>query len=154
TDGFKTGSATFAWSVTDVTTPQVTPPADQASRAGDTVSGVLVLGTDADGDPLTFSASNLPPGLMIDSGSGEITGSIAAQTSGTYLVTVSASDGTNTGTATFGWVVQDIVLTAPADQSHEEGDTITGIFVLATDADGDALTFSASNLPPGLAIDS
>jgi hypothetical protein len=60
------------------------------------------------------------------------------------------------GSASFTWVVEDVtapMVTAPADQAHHEGDVVSGVFVTATDADGDLLTFSATGLPPGLAID-
>lgn len=41
----------------------------------------------------------------------------------------------------------------PGDQSHEQGDSVD-LALSASDADGDALSFSASGLPAGLAIDS
>src|SRR5262249_1213734 len=108
-DGVNSDSATFGWVVADVTTPHAPPPANQDSRAGDTISGVSASATDSDGDTLTFSASNLPSGLSIDSNTGAISGTIAAQTQGTFTVQVSVSDGQNTGTASFTWVVHDVV---------------------------------------------
>ena len=156
TDGTNTGTASFTWAVADITTPVVTPPADQTNNEGDVVSGVTVTATDADGDTLTFSATNLPPGLTINATTGEISGTLTGQSAGTYTVDVSATDGFNTGSASFTWMVADIttpVVTPPADQTNNEGDVVTGVTVTATDADGDTLTFSASNLPNGLTID-
>lgn len=43
-------------------------------------------------------------------------------------------------------------VTGPADQTSAEGDTVT-LPIAASDPDGDALTFNATNLPPGLTID-
>jgi hypothetical protein len=104
-DGKNTGSATFKWAVADVTTPVVTAPPDQTGTENTAVSGVSVSATDADGDTLTYAATNLPPGLSIDPVTGAITGTLATGSAGTYMVTVTASDGFNTGTAMFQWVV-------------------------------------------------
>jgi hypothetical protein len=155
-DGFNTGSATFTWTVINPLAPVVTPPADQTNNEGDAVSGVFVTATGGDGNPLTFSATNLPPGLVINATTGEITGTLTGQSAGHYVVDVSVSDGTNTGSATFNWTVADIttpVVTPPADQTSNEGEVVAGVPVTATDADGDTLTFSATNLPNGLTID-
>ena len=155
TDGFNTGSATFTWTVVNPNAPVVTPPANQTNNEGDVVSGVTVTATGGDGNPLTFSATNLPAGLTINSATGEISGTLTGQSAGNYTVDVSATDGTNTGTASFTWTVADIttpVVTPPADQTNNEGDVVTGVPVTATDADGDTLTFSAMNLPNGLTI--
>jgi hypothetical protein len=154
-DGTNTGSANFQWTVADVTTPVVTAPANQTNNEGDVVSGVTVTATDADGDPLTFSATSLPAGLTIDATTGVISGTLTNQSAGTFTVTVNASDGANTGSATFQWTVADTTtpaVTPPANQTNNEGDVVTGVTVTATDADGDPLTFSATNLPAGLTI--
>ena len=155
TDGTNTGSANFTWAVADVTTPVVTAPANQTNNEGDTVTGVTATATDADGDTLTFGATGLPPGLSINTSSGAITGTLTGQSAGNYNVTVTATDGFNTGSANFTWAVADIttpVVTAPADQTNNEGDTVSGVTVTATDADGDTLTFGATGLPAGLSI--
>jgi hypothetical protein len=141
----------------DSSTPVVTAPADQTGAEGDAVSGVLVTATDADSDSLTYSASDLPPGLAINATTGEISGTLGSSAPGTYTVTVAATDGANTGRTTFVWTVRDVttpVVVAPADQSSNEGATISGVFVTATDADGDPLAYSAAGLPPGLTINS
>ncbi|MEZ4702486.1 MAG: sialate O-acetylesterase [Rhodothermales bacterium] len=58
--------------------------------------------TDSDGDPISFSATGLPPGLGV-SGS-EITGTISA--AGVFNVVVTASDGAGgSDTTTFSWTV-------------------------------------------------
>ncbi|MGE0452153.1 MAG: Ig-like domain-containing protein [Vicinamibacteria bacterium] len=45
------------------------------------------------------------------------------------------------------------VLGSPGDQTSNEGDSVS-LPLSASDPDGDALTFSATGLPPGLALDS
>jgi hypothetical protein len=116
-DGTYSSSADFSWIVTHANNhpPVLTNPRTQANVATDNVSLALTA-SDADNDPLTFSASGLPSGLNLDPYSGVIYGSLAtgAVRSGTsYVVTVTVDDG-NGGTAsqTFNWVVNDTTLAA------------------------------------------
>jgi YVTN family beta-propeller protein len=44
-------------------------------------------------------------------------------------------------------------ITSPGNQAGSAGNAIAGVQVQASDPNGDALTYSASSLPPGLAID-
>jgi hypothetical protein len=155
TDGLNTGSATFTWTVNPVVV--VTPPANQTNTEGDTVNGVTVTATDSKGNKLTYSAKNLPAGLVINPTTGIITGTIdASDASGSpYSVTVSATDGTFTGSATFTWTVSSVVaVTSPGNQANDEGDKITGLTVSATDSKSNPLTYVATGLPVGLSIDS
>jgi hypothetical protein len=70
-----------------------------------TAASVQVHATDsASGQTLTYSASGLPAGLSINSGTGLISGT--PTTAGTSSVTVTAADGTGaTGSASFTWTV-------------------------------------------------
>ena len=60
-----------------------------------------------------------------------------------------------TTSETFHWTVTNTnrapVVTAPADQTSAEGAVIT-LPIVATDPDGDTLSFSATGLPPGLSV--
>ena len=153
---------TFSWEVSDVNgQPLVTNPGDQSNAEGEEVS-LLISGSDPDGDTLTWSASNLPDGLSIDSGSGEISGTVSFTASSTspYSVIVYANDnGTPNlqGQTSFTWTINDAngapEITTPFDQSDSEGDAVN-LPVSATDPDGDELTYSAVNLPDGLSINS
>lgn len=126
---------------------------NQTNDVGASVN-VSTGATDADGDSLTFSASGLPSGLTIDSGTGAIAGTLSASAS-TYSVTVSVTDGTDSDSETFNWTVvqpnRAPVLGAIGDQTNDEGDSVS-LSTGATDADGDSLTYSASGLPSGLSI--
>jgi hypothetical protein len=66
---------------------------DQTNTEGDDVSYQIALNKPC-GEPLTFNATNLPPGLSIDSASGIIHGTIASQAAAgsPYSVTVTVPD--------------------------------------------------------------
>jgi hypothetical protein len=63
--------------------------------------------SDADDDPITYSAEGLPNGLTVNSATGEISGKPAAGSAAAdpYLVEAKASDGTDTGSESFELVV-------------------------------------------------
>jgi len=76
---------------------------DQANELHDVVSMTLSA-SDADGDPLTYTASGLPDGLTL---SGAIL-SGTAHTAGSYTVTVTVSDADGaTDSETFAWIVTE-----------------------------------------------
>ncbi|WP_203915471.1 M14 family zinc carboxypeptidase, partial [Rhizocola hellebori] len=83
--------------------PVVANPGNQATVVGTAVT----LNNSATGGtpPYTWSATGLPPGLSINSSSGQITG--APTTAGTYSVTVSATGGA-TGSASFTWTINPV----------------------------------------------
>ena len=119
-----------------------------------------MVATDPDGDVLTFAATNLPPGLTIDAATGLISGTVAytAAAGGPYATTVTVTDTTGASVSSSClWTVTD-TNRPPAfdhpgnDRTDAEGD-LFALPVVATDPDGDVLTFAATNLPPGLAID-
>jgi HD-GYP domain-containing protein (c-di-GMP phosphodiesterase class II) len=83
--------------------PNLTKPPHQAPSAGVPFS-LQVNAADPEGQPVAFSADDLPPGLGIDSGSGLISGTIPLSEVGVdYHVTVYASDGVNTVARKF-WI--------------------------------------------------
>ncbi|MEM7348853.1 MAG: putative Ig domain-containing protein, partial [Chloroflexota bacterium] len=83
--------------------PEVTNPGSQWNLVDDVVS-LPISASDADGDPLTFSASGLPTGLSMDS-SGTIAGTTTAAGTYTVVLTVSDSNG-GTSNAAFTWTVR------------------------------------------------
>ena len=154
-DGTDTDNAALTWTVADVNQPPViTNPGSQTNSEGDSVS-LTVAATDADGDTLTFLASGLPGGLTINAGTGQIAGSLPFSSAGVYNVTVTVSDGTDTDNAALTWTVVNVnrppVITNPGSQTNSEGDSVS-LAVIASDPDGDALSFSATGLPAGLTI--
>ncbi len=155
TDGTNTNSISFGWEVTAANPVFLSSPGDQSNLEGDAVA-LQLSGGDASGGTLTYSASGLPAGLSIDSGSGLISGTVSAgaAASGPYSITITDTDGTNSASQNFDWdVSQRIAVSAIADQQNVEGDTVS-LQVAATSPDGNTLTYSADALPTGLSINS
>ena len=95
---------------------RIISPGNQATYQKSLLS-LQVRGTSRGKHPLTWSATGLPAGLTINSGSGLISGQITAAP-GTYYVSVSAAD-TSGGHASvsFSWTVMTDVGTAITNQS-------------------------------------
>jgi hypothetical protein len=133
---------------------------DQAApKTNDTLT-VTVVAADADGDPLTYQyqwrkngtdlAGRTSPTLNLSqAGNGDKGDQIS--------VRVTASDGKTTSTPVTSAPVT-VVNTDPsfnqnlADRTGSEGEVVN-LSAGATDPDGDALTYEATGLPPGLSID-
>ncbi len=153
TDGTFSNNVMFQWAVATPTTVSITALNDQSNLEGDSVSLQVSAADSADGT-LIYTTDGLPAGLVIDSSSGLIAGTITAgaANSGPYAVTVTASNGTDYASQSFNWTVSPrISVTAIADQSNDEGDAVS-LQVTASSPDGNTLTYSADTLPPGLMI--
>jgi hypothetical protein len=129
-------------------------PGNRTNPRGATISLQLVAG-DPYGDPLSYSATNLPAGMAINPSTGLISGSLLGTTLTTYDVTVTATDGTLSASRSFSWTVtinnDPPVLTNPGDQISLSTSTVS-LQLAATDADGLGLFYSATGLPPGLSV--
>jgi hypothetical protein len=90
--------------------------------------------------------------LAINSATGRITGTLSSSTSGLFFVTVTASDGSHSTSQSFSWMVEQVGVTSPGDQTNNEGDTVS-LQVQASAASG-TLSFTAGGLPPGLTMSS
>jgi hypothetical protein len=134
---------------------------EQTATAGQSFS-LLVDASDAEGDALTFSLSAAPAGMTINSSSGLITWTPTTEQVGTHSVTAEATDGQDSDAVTFtvsvggaggGGTNTAPTITAIADQTVTAGQSFS-LQVQANDAEGDALTFSLSGAPAGMAINS
>ena len=128
-------------------------PGPQQAAAGTAISPVQVTPVTA-GPAVTpaYSASGLPPGLALNAATGQITGTPSAL--GTYTVTVTAQDSAGTaGQVTFGWDVHGTIAVGHiAAQTTVAGQSVR-LAATATDpAAGQAVSFSAAGLPPGMSI--
>ena len=82
--------------------PVVSNPGTQVSSTGESVSR-SISASDLNGDPITFSATGLPPGLTVST-AGVVSGTASAE--GTFAVTINASDPAGAvGTVSFDWIV-------------------------------------------------
>src|SRR5262249_46730983 len=122
-DGSHTASQTFNWTVNPV---RLTTPVDQFNVPGDSVS-LPVPASEGNGHALPSSATGLPSGLPINATSGTTSGSPASGAARDlpYLVTVTASNGTQSASAAFNWSVRTLLLTVPSPQTVKEGGPVS-----------------------------
>jgi hypothetical protein len=115
----------------------------------------LAAGAAFSGEALVFSATGLAPELTIIATTGEITGIPTAV--GDFAATVMAKNSGGAASGSFTITVSDAVLAAPSyDGSLPPLEVRRGsaVFLAAGAAfAGEALTFSATGLAPGLGID-
>jgi hypothetical protein len=98
------GAATFTWTVHNTVT--VANPGAQSGTVGTAITTLSNSASDSSAHATitSWSATGLPAGLAIDSGTGKVTGTPTATC--TCSVTVTATDSTGaTGSATFTWTI-------------------------------------------------
>ncbi len=155
-DGTNTAIDTFTFTIAGVSPVVVTNPGTKSNAEGDTVSFTVSASDSVSGSTLVYAAIGLPAGLVINTSTGAISGTVAAGDSlyGPYVATVTASDGTNSDSQNFTWNVSGpISLTAVADQTTTEGSS-GSLSLSASYSGGGSLTYSALGLPAGLTISS
>ena len=135
--------------------PVLQPMEDVEHTVEDTVS-VFVSATDGNADPIEYAATSLPAGLALNGT--EISGILTE--ADIYTVLITATDGKGGADSTeFVWIVNQKpevnvppVLVELDDQLHMVGDSVS-VQVSATDANADTLTYTATGLPDGLALE-
>ena len=158
TDGVLTAQQSFTWVIQPPlqnVAPTLVNPGNQTGDVGRQVL-LQLQGADANGDALTYSALGLPAGLQVSSVTGLISGTPI--TAASYSVTVRVSDGRTTVSQLFAWGIRPPTpvniaptLASPGSQSSVTGQSIS-LQLQGGDANGDALTYSAMGLPPGLQV--
>ena len=162
TDGTAAVDRSFSITITEAggnSLPVISALGDQNVDEA-TSTSVSISATDTDGDAITLSVS-IQNALGDDVGSrffnftdaGDGTGTLVLTPrngdAGSYTATISASDGQGTSEATFAINVASPtgnslpVISSLNDRSVQEGSSIN-VDIDATDADGDAITLSAS----------
>ena len=152
----QTDSETFTITVGSINRPPVLNTIGARSVDEGLALTFMATGSDPDGDTLTFASANLPTGATLTPmGAFSWTPSFAQ--AGNYSVTISVSDGalsaSETFTITVGNVNRPPVLSPSpiGNRTLSVGQTLM-IAITASDADGDALTFSSANLPTGATL--
>ena len=134
--------------------PVLEQPANQTSAEGATVT-VALRATDPDNDPLTYSATGLPPRTTINATTGVITAAPRFSSAGTYTVRATVSDGRLTHSRTFSWIVTNTnrqpTLEQPENQASASGATVS-LQLSGSDPDGTPVTYQATDLPPNLTV--
>jgi probable HAF family extracellular repeat protein len=127
------------------------PPVINAIGAKTMVKGRTltfnVIGSDPDGDTLTYKATTLPPGATFTGN----TFTFTPASTGTFLAQFSVSDGQLTASTSVVITVNanhTPVLSAIGNKTVNENSSLS-FNLIASDADGDALTYSANTLPAG-----
>ena len=130
---------------TSDTAPVLLPVGNQTIAEGQTLTFTL-QSTDADGNQVTYSASNLPLGANLDPISGVLTWTPNLTQAGTYRsIVLSAGDGYLSSSATIAITVTPVsqapIFVPLAPQSGREGTSLQ-FTVTADDPDGDTSTYS------------
>ncbi len=130
----------------------VLDPIGMRSVAVETQLSFPISGSDLDGDPLTFSAAELPTGAIFDPQTRTFTWTPSSSQEGEYTVNFSVSDGSlidyERVTIAVTRVNRAPVLAEIGPQTVTEGETLT-ILLSATDANGDLLSFGVAPMPFG-----
>jgi len=152
-DGIAIDSENITITVNNVNrSPILNAIGNKSVNEGQTLS-FTVSGSDPDGDSLTYSASNLPQGASFNAGTRTFSWTPTYQQAGTYPnVHFAVTDGSLSDSEDITITVNNVtgppVLDPIGNKSVDENSLLT-FTVNATDPDGDALTYSASNLPLG-----
>jgi concanavalin A-like lectin/glucanase superfamily protein/chitobiase/beta-hexosaminidase-like protein/putative Ig domain-containing protein len=154
TDGALSDSQSFTWTIERVNQPpMLASPGNQSSVEGSSIS-LSLSASDPDGDGLTFSATGLPPAMVLDSVTGLISGTLSFTSAGQYAVSVAVSDGRLTSSYTFTWVVGNTnrapVLMNPGSQTH----FARGEYAMAVVRDHPAAYWRLGGLSGSIAADS
>ncbi len=157
TDGSLTDSEAVTITVANVNrAPVLNSIGAKSVVAGQNLS-FTISGSDPDGDALAYSVSSLPAGATFNTSTRTFGWIPSATQTGTVSVGFTVTDSALTDSETVPIIVSAASAnTAPAFAGI---DILTGVAnapltynLMATDADGDSLTFSASGLPAGATL--
>lgn len=133
--------------------PELSPVGNKSVLENATLN-FTVTATDADGDALTYSIESLPEGAGFNPATGQFSWTPDFTQSGIYSMTFTVSDGTDSDAETIQITVTDVVnnqapvLNPIGTQTVGEGSQLN-FTISGSDPDGDALTYSATDLPSG-----
>ena len=139
-----------------ITVAQPVPPTGNCvvinAVQGIPIVPVTLTASGGAGGPYSFSSLNLPAGLIL-SPSGTISGTPAVSGTFSYTVSIKDSAGT-TGTLNCSLTIKPPVSASCVVMNAVRGVAITPVTLTASGGAGGPYSFSASNLPAGLALSS
>ena len=140
-------SATVTITVSPPPVPVVSSGATANGASGTAYANIYQIA--ASNTPTSYSASNLPPGLAVNSGTGVISGT--PTTPGTFNATVDATNAGGTGSKA---VTFTITLGAPSINSVLTASGATGVAFSSytITATNSPTSYNATGLPSGLSI--
>ncbi|MBM3832140.1 MAG: hypothetical protein FJ403_02460 [Verrucomicrobia bacterium] len=107
----------------------------------------------ATGNPASFAASGLPPGLSINPSTGQISGAPTA--AGAFVASLGVSGATGTGGGAVTFTIARALLDAPViTGATTAAGTVGQAFTYSITASGNPNGYNAVGLPSGLSIDS
>jgi hypothetical protein len=131
------------------------PPAISSVSSASTVAGsAFSHQIVASNSPTSYGASGLPAGLGLNTSSGLISGAVTSS-AGVYNVTLSAANGSGSGTQAFALTVTNPLPAAPSITSASSGSAVIGsAFSHQVVATNSPTSYAASGLPGGLGMNS
>ncbi|WP_013334633.1 CARDB domain-containing protein [Gloeothece verrucosa] len=138
-------------------TPVLTPVGNKTVNEGQTLT-INLSAIDGDGDKLTYSATNLPNGAILDAKLGKLTFAPNFSSAGIYSgIVLKASDGNRSTTETISITVNNVnqaPVIAPLPIQPGQENTELSFNLAAGDLDNDPLVYSViSALPTGASFD-
>ena len=144
--GVNSGSVYFFENLVNIVGKKATFKVLGNSKTGTSVGYVSAF--DLDNDVLSYSISegNTKDAFAINSETGEITVNKEELEQGTFYLTITATDGNNSGDFIVNVIISNIVVENKTFEITESVDSADVVgTVIAKDADGDALTFSIAS---------
>ena len=155
----KSDSEAVTITVGDVNRPPVLNAIGAKTVSENQLLEFTISASDPDGDALTYTASNLPTGASFDAATQTFSWTPGYGAAGNYTVTFTATDNgtpaqsdSETITITVGNVNRPPVLNTIGAKTVNENQLLE-FTITASDPDGDALTYTAGNLPAGADFD-
>jgi subtilisin family serine protease len=115
-----------------------------------------ILATDPDGEEITYSMAGLPSEATLNSTTGVFSWTPTYNQSGSYNVTFTATAASLSDTETISITVNNVdrppVLDLIGNKTIDEAAALS-FSILATDPDGEEITYTAENLPQGATFD-
>jgi len=149
-------SASFTITVSYVAPVFTGGVSNQTVQPGGTLNYQAPAATDANGYGVNYTATNLPPGISFNASTRTFSGSLTA--AGSWVVTYTATPATGSGAA----ASQQFTISVPAatpvfagnpsNQTAQQGAAWSYQAPSASDANGAAISYSASGMPAGISF--